>query len=96
MGIGKHTEEAVTINNLKEQIKLKNRELEEVKMSCADVFKEIYYLNTCNTCNVPATRRKITELAKNTQYELMKDIAIENDVDINKIIELPNDRKSIV
>lgn len=86
--LGKHTDYAVIINNLKKTIKLKDREIQEIKMSLADVLKEIVRLNTSNGCNLDATRRKITELANNTQFELMKDIAIEND---EKIIELSSD-----
>ena len=83
--LGKHTDNAIVINNLKETIKRKDKEIQDIKISLADVLKEIVRLNTSNTCNTTATRRKITELAKDTQYELMKDIVIEND---EKIIEL--------
>ena len=83
---GKHSEVQQEINRLNKIIARKDRELEETKMSLADVFKKIEELNTCNTANEPATRRRITEIARDTRYALMKDIAIENNTD--KIIEL--------
>ena len=89
---GKHSEEMQEINRLNKIIARKDRELEETKMSLAGVFKDIEKLNTCNTANDPATRRKITEIAKDTHYALMKDIAIEKDED--KIIKLSSTRQS--
>lgn len=86
MGIGKHSEEIQEINRLEQIIARQKREIEETKISLADVFKDIEKLNTCNTANESATRRRITELAHDTHYALMKDIAIENDAD--KLIEL--------
>ena len=85
---GKHTDDAIRIKKLEETIKLKDKENKEVKMSFAEIMKNIIYLNTCGTSNEPATRRKITELVEKTYYELMKDIAITNDSNA-KIIELP-------
>lgn len=85
---GKHTDDAIRIKKIEETIKLKDKENKEVKMSFAEIMKNIIYLNTCGTSNEPATRRKITELAEKTYYELMKDIAITNDSNA-KIIELP-------
>ena len=89
---GKHSEEMQEINRLEQIIDRQKRELEETKLSLAGVFKDIEKLNTCNTANNPATRRKITEIARDTHYALMKDIAIENDED--KIKELSSTRKS--
>lgn len=86
MFLGKHSEIQQEINRLNKIIARKDRELEETKMSLADVFKKIEELNTCNTANEQATRRRITEIAHDTHYALMKDIYIENDAD--KIIEL--------
>ena len=83
---GKHSEVQQEINRLNKIIARKDRELEETKISLASVFKKIEELNTCNTANEQATRRRITEIARDTHYALMKDIAIENDED--KIIEL--------
>ena len=74
------------IRQLKETIRLKDKEIEDIKISLAGVFQEIVRLNTQNTCQDPATRRRITELANNIQYQLMYDVSIENDA---KIIELP-------
>lgn len=88
MKYGKHTDYAIRIKKLEETIKLKDKENKEVKISLAEIMKQISYLNTCGTSNEPATRRKITELAEKTYYELMKDIAI-TDVSNAKIIELP-------
>ena len=83
---GKHSAERQEINRLEGIIDRQKREMEETKLSLACVFKDIEKLNTCNTAGEPATRRKITEIAHDTHYALMKDIAIENDAD--KIIEL--------
>lgn len=83
--LGKHTDNAIIIKNLQETIRLKDKEIQDIKISLADVLKEIVRLNTCNGCNTDSIRRRITELASDTQYQLMKDIAIEND---EKIIEL--------
>ena len=92
MFLGKHSEVQQEINRLNKIIARKDKEIQETKMSLAGVFKDIEKLNTCNTANDPATRRKITEIAKDTHYALMKDIAIENDED--KIIKLSSTRKS--
>ena len=83
---GKHSAEMQEINRLEQIIDRQKKEMEETKMSLASVFKDIEKLNTCNTADEPATRRRITEIAHDTHYELMKDIVIENDED--KIIEL--------
>ena len=69
-----------------EAIKLKDREIADIKLSCATIFIEIAKLAKRNT-NV--ADKEIAELAGNTAYELMKDIAIEQD----KIIELPKTAK---
>ena len=69
-----------------EAIKLKDREIADIKLSCATIFIEIAKLAERNT-NV--ADKEIAELAGNTAYELMKDIAIEQD----KIIELPKTAK---
>lgn len=88
---GKHSAEMQEINRLEGIIDRQKREMEETKMSLAGVFKDIEKLNTGNTADEPATRRKITEIARDTHYELMKDIAIENDAD--KIIKLSSTRQ---
>lgn len=92
MFLGKRSEEMQEINRLEEIIERQKTEIQETKFSLAGVFKEIEKLNTCNTANDPATRRKITEIARDTHYALMKDIYIENDED--KIIKLSSTRKS--
>lgn len=92
MIIGKHSVEMQEINRLEQIIARQKKEMEETKISLAGVFKDIEKLNTCNTADEPATRRKITEIAHDTHYALMKDIAIENDAD--KIIKLSSTRKS--
>lgn len=89
---GKHSAEMQEINRLEEIIERQKTEMQETKLSLAGVFKDIEKLNTCNTANDPATRRKITEIARDTHYALMKDIYIENDED--KIIKLSSTRKS--
>ena len=86
---GKHTEKYQEISRLKKTIELKNKEIEEIKISCADVFKEICKMAEQNSLgNENVKFRRIAEIARETQWQLMRDVEIENDTDINKIIEL--------
>ena len=70
----------------KDTIKLKDREIADVKLSCATIFIKIVKLAKKST-NV--ADKEIEQIAGNTAYELMQDIAIEED----KIIELPKTAK---
>ena len=91
--LGKHTNEGVTIRQLKETIQLKDKEIKDIKHSLSDILLQIRNLNECNNCGDPSViRRKISELCTNTRYELLID-EIENSNEDDKIIELPTNRK---
>lgn len=92
--IGKHTEEArrirfleQKIEMLKDIIKRKDKEIQEIKEECAEQFKKIYNSLTKNSLgNERTMKRRATEIAKDNFVILTKDVSIEND---EKILELP-------
>ena len=82
--IGKHTNEAVKIRQLEETIRLKDKEIKDVKLSLADILLQIRDLNESNNYSDPGVRkRKISEICTDTRYELLKD-----ELEEEKIIEL--------
>ena len=84
---GKHSKENLYIKQLEETIKLKDREITDIKDSLADEFQKILIVNESNDYgNKESKERKISEICRDTIYELRKDLFIEND---SKIIELP-------
>lgn len=91
--IGKHTKEGLEIKEQKETIKRKDREIRDVKLSIADVLEEIRKINESNNYSDESVkRRKISELCRDTIYELRIDEFIDKK---DKIIELPtNDQVS--
>jgi len=91
--IGKHTKEGLKIKDLEETIERKDNEIKDVKLSVADVLEEIRKINESNDCsNENAKRRKISELCRDTIYQLRIDEFIDKK---DKIIELPtNDQVS--
>lgn len=92
--MGKHTKEAVYIKQLEETIRLKDREIDEIKTECADQFKKIKDLCHSNSYgNINILLRKIEEIADDNFITLVKDLFIENDEE-GKIIELPKTRQS--
>lgn len=84
---GKHSKENLYVKQLEETIKLKDREITDIKDSLADEFQKILIVNESNDYgNKESKERKISEICRDTIYELRKDLFIEND---SKIIELP-------
>lgn len=96
MRIGKHTSEAIKINQLEETIKLKDKEIKDIKTECAEQFKKIKDICFCNDYNGKLDKlRKIHEIASDNFSALILDIVIYDDAEEKaKIIELPNTRKS--
>ncbi len=93
---GKHTEEALKIKQLEETIKLRDKEIKDIKHSLADRLQEIRDLNEGNDCGDPTQRkRKISEMCTDTIYELRIDEIDEfYKKEKAKIIELPSTRQS--
>lgn len=93
---GKHTEEALKIKQLEETIKLRDKEIKDIKHSLADRLQEIRDLNEGNDCGDPTQRkRKISEMCTDTIYELRIDEIDEfYKKEKSKIIELPSTRQS--
>lgn len=94
---GKHSKEALEIKRLEELVELRNKEIKDIKVYCADQFKKIKdlcFINEYGDRNMKL--RKIHEIASDNFSQLVRDIAIdETDEDQKaKIIELPNTRKS--
>lgn len=93
---GKHTEEALKIKELEETIKLRDKEIKDIKFSLADVLLQIRTLNESNSYGDPSIkRRKISELCTDTRYELLIDEIDElYKKDKAKIIKLPTTDQS--
>ena len=93
---GKHTEEALKIKQLEETIKLRDKEIKDIKHSLADRLQKIRDLNEGNDCGDPTQRkRKISEMCTDTIYELRIDEIDEfYKKEKAKIIELPSTRQS--
>lgn len=95
---GKHTEEALKIKQLEETIKLRDKEIKDIKRSLADKLQEIRNYNEGNDLNDPEQRkRKISEMCTDTIYELRIDELdefFEKEKAKAKIIELPTTRQS--
>ena len=95
--LGKHSAEQLKIKELEETIKLKDKEITDIKHSLADVLLQIRPLNEANEYGDPSQRkRKISELCTQTRYELYID-EIKDDYpkeEKAKIIELPTTHKS--
>lgn len=79
------------IKQLEETIRLKDKEIEDIKMECAEQFKQIRTIASNNSLgNVDIKIRKIIEIASDNFIALLKDMYIENDhEEESKIIELP-------
>lgn len=94
---GKHTDEAQKIKQLEETIKLRDKEIKDIKFSVSDILLQIRTLNESNDYGDPSQRkRKISELCTETRYQLLVD-EIDNfykkEKQQAKIIELPNTAK---
>lgn len=92
--MGRHIKNEEYVANLENLVKLRDREITEIKSECADQFKKIKDLCHSNTYgNIHAQLRKIEEIADDNFMALLKDMFVENDEE-GKIIELPTTRKS--
>lgn len=94
---GKHSKETLEIKRLEELVELRDKEIKDIKVYCADQFKKIKdlcFINEYGDRNMKL--RKIHEIASDNFSQLVRDIVIdETDEDQKaKIIELPNTRKS--
>lgn len=86
--VGKHTSQGQTIRQLEETIRLKDKEIHDIKYSVADVLRLIRELIESNDCGDPsAIKRRISELCTDTRYELLID-EIEEEQQKGKLIEL--------
>lgn len=90
---GKHSYTDYT-EELKSVIELKNKEICDIKMGCAEEFRKIKDLCFCNDYNGQLNDNKklskIFEIAEDNFSTLLTDLAIEEGIDTDtKIIELP-------
>lgn len=79
---------------LEQVIALKNQEIHDIKMGCAEEFKRIRNLCFCNDYNGQFNDsekiKKIYEIAEDNFSALLTDLAIEEEIGTEtKIIELP-------
>lgn len=95
MNFGKHSEDALKIKQLEETLKLKEKEIKDIKTECADQFKKIKDLCFCNNYNGKLDKlRKIHEIASDNFSALILDIVIyDAPEEKGKIIELSNTHK---
>ena len=90
MIFGKHTEVGQAIQNLQNTIKLKEKEIKDIKVECAEQFKNIKDLCFINDYgNKYLSLKKIYEIASDNFSALVKDLAIDEQKENAKIIELP-------
>jgi hypothetical protein len=74
MGTGRHTTEGQKIKELEETIRLKDKEILDIKFSVSNILLKIRNINESNDYNAPdVKRRKISELCTQTRYELLID-----------------------
>ena len=72
MSKGKHTNDAVTIKQLKQELKQKEKYLFKLQTDLADKLLEIRNLNESNNYSDESVkRRKISELCTDVRYELL-------------------------
>ena len=94
MIFGKHTEEGQAMQNLQNTIKLKEKEIKDIKVECAEQFKNIKDLCFINDYGDKyLSLKKIYEIASDNFSALIKDLAIDEQKENAKIIELPNTAK---
>ena len=90
----RNSKETQKIEELEEIIKLKDREIKEIKSECAEQFKNIKDLCFINDYGDKYLNlNKIHEIASDNFSALVKDMLIDK-AEENKIIELPTTRKS--
>ena len=96
MIFGKHTEEGQAIQKLQNTIKLKEKEIKDIKVECAEQFKNIKDLCFINDYGDKyLSLKKIHEIASDNFSALVKDLAIDEQKENAKIIELPTTVQSI-
>lgn len=94
MGIAKHSKEEQTIRELEETIRLRDREIHDIKTECAEQFRIIRDYCTCNDYGSKFDRvQKIHSIANSNFIALLQDLL--DDEERAKIIELPTTRKVI-
>lgn len=77
------------IEQLKQTIKLRDREIEDIKTECAGQFRKIGDLCFCNDYDGKLNKlRTIHEIAQDNFSALVKDIVIDKTSSKAKIIEL--------
>lgn len=90
MIFGKHTEEGQAMQNLQNTIKLKEKEIKDIKVECAEQFKNIKDLCFINDYGDKyLSLKKIYEIASDNFSALVKDLTIDEQKENAKIIELP-------
>ena len=90
MIFGKYTEVGQAIQNLQNTIKLKEKEIKDIKVECAEQFKNIKDLCFINDYGDKyLSLKKIYEIASDNFSALVKDLAIDEQKENAKIIELP-------
>ena len=78
MIFGKHTEEGQAIQKLQNTIKLKEKEIKDIKVECAEQFKNIKDLCFINDYGDKyLSLKKIHEIASDNFSALVKDLAID-------------------
>ncbi len=89
MGLGKHTQK---ILELEKAIRLRDREIHDIKTECAEQFRLIRDFCTCNDYGSKLDRvQKIHSIADNNFMALLKDLV--DDEERAKIIELPTNHQ---
>ena len=75
---GKHIFKVQENEKLRETVRLKEKELKDVKFSIAEILQEIIDINESNDySNSDSKKRKISELCEKTRYELLCDEEID-------------------
>lgn len=71
---GKHTERGIEIQRLEETIRLKEKEISDIKSSVSSILLEIKNTNESNNYSASGVqRRKISEICTDTIHELLID-----------------------
>ena len=94
---GKHSKEALEIKRLEELVELRDKEIKDIKVYCAEQFKmikDLCFINEYGDRNMKL--RKIHEIASDNFSQLVTDMVIDetDEAQKAKIIELPTTRKS--
>lgn len=88
----KEFKEMITIKQLNDTIKRKDKEIEDIKMECVSEFKKIKDLCFCNSYGNQLNERKklnkVHEIVVDNIFALEGDLAIDKETENAKIIEL--------